>query len=73
MLSNVICTTVNHSVGELVHTAMVKIESDAVLCKLVDDVMAKKKSVLQAKMTPEGKITAMSIIYLSCSALKPFL
>ena len=54
VLSNVIITPVNHSLGELVRTAMVKIESDEVLVKLVDDVMTKKKSVLQAKMTPEG-------------------
>ena len=33
---------------------MVKIEEDAVLHKLCDDVIAKKKTVLQAKMSPEG-------------------
>ena len=56
MLNSITVVAVNDSLGELVCISMVKIEMDGVLQKLADDVIIKKKQVLQAKMTPEGKL-----------------
>ena len=49
MLNSIIVVAVNDSLGKLVCTSMVKIEMDGVLQKLTDDVINKKKQVLQTK------------------------
>ena len=56
MLNTIIVVSVTDSLEELVLTSMVETEMDGVLQKLIDDVMNKKKQVLQTKMTPEGKL-----------------